>query len=84
MDPYEETELIIDTDTDSSQSDEEQHQARNCQPIPVPTRQRRTANIWFPDVTSSSSDDTQDEMASSEPAHRVDLYEEDKETKRTK
>ena len=35
-------------------------------------------------MTSSSSDETHNEMASSEPAHRVDPYEEDEETERTK
>ena len=92
VDLCEESKLIVDVDnnTDSSQSDEAQHQVTltsqgyDCQPVPIPANRYRNAGRWFPDATSSSSDETHDEMAPSEPAHRVDPYEEDEETEKTK
>ena len=93
VDPYEEHELVIDldTDTDSSCLSEETQpsvilspQVRSGQPRPVPARQYRTTEVWFPNETASLSDNTHEDQGPFEPMDEVDLYEEDEEVKRTK
>ena len=83
VDPYEEHELVIDldTDTDSSYQSEDTQppvtltpQVHSGQPRPQSTRQCRTNEVWFPEETASSSDDTHEEHGPLEPEVEVDLY----------
>ena len=67
-----------------SQSKADKEQVHNGQPRPVPARQCKTTEVWFPNETASSSDDTHEDKGPFEPMDEVDLYKEDEEVKRTK
>ena len=69
----------IDDDIDSSETRYQGNsvpQRYECQPVPAPANQYR----WFPDTSSSSSDETSYELSPADPTIRANPYVEDEET----